>query len=101
MSRIIGPQWTSFINKVDTVGSLRVAMLGLPSSIAEGTTIRSATFTCSDSKFHLCAASVVLGKVGLLAAPILADLIQPECVMPLWVVIHSLQWRRQKQVLVK
>ena len=54
-----------------------------------------------DTKFHMYTNAVVLGKMGLLAAPIPVDLVEQECVLPLWVVVHSIQWGRQHQVLVK
>ena len=97
--RIMSPQWTGFTKKVETIGSRHVALLRVPSSSADGTSIRSATMACGDTKFHMYTNAVVLGKMGLLAAPIPVDLV--ECVLPLWVVVHSIKWGRQHQVLVK
>ena len=99
--RIMSPQWRGFTLKVEMVGSRHAALLGVPSSSADATFIRSATMACHDIKFHLCTNAVVLGKMGLLAAPIPMDLVEPECVLPLWVVLHSLKWGRQHHVLVK
>ena len=101
--RIMSPQWTDFTKKVETVGSKQVALLGVPSSSADWTLVRSATMTCGDTKlkFPMYTDAVVLGKMGLLAAPIPVDLVELECVLPLWVVVLSMQWGRQHQVLVK
>ena len=99
--RIMSPQWTGFTKKVETVGSRHVALLGVPSSTADETLVRSATMACGDTKFPIYTNAVVLGKMGLLAAPIPVDLVEPECVLPLWVVVNSIQWGRQHQVLVK
>ena len=99
--RIMSPQWTGFTKKVETVGSRHVALLGVPSSPADATLVRSATMACGDTKFHMCTNAVVLGRMGLLAAPIPVNFVEPECVLPLWVVVNSLQWGRQHQVLVK
>ena len=83
------------------MGSRHVALLGVPSSPADETLIRSATMACGDTEFHMCTTAVVLGKMGLLAAPVPVDFFEPECVLPLWVVVNFLQWGRQHQVLVK
>ena len=99
--RIMSPQWTGFTKKVETVGSKHVALLGVPSSSPDRTSIRSATMACGDTKFFLCTNAVVLGKRSLLAAPIPMVLVEPECVLPLWVALHSTKWGRQHQVLVK
>ena len=99
--RIMSPQWIGFTKKVETVGSRHVALLGVPSSPADATLVRSATMACGDTKFHMCTNAVVLGRMGLLAAPVPVHFVAPECVLPLWVVINSLQWGRRHQVLVK
>ena len=99
--RIMSPQWTGLTKKVETVGSRHVALLGVPSPSADAAHVRSATMACGDTKLHMYTNAVVLGKMGLLAAPIPVDLVEPECVLPLWVVVHSIQWGRQHQVLVK
>ena len=99
--RIMSPQWTGLTKKVETVGSRHVALLGVPSSPADATLVRSATMACGDTKFHMCANAVVLGRMGLLAAPVPVNFVEPECVLPLWVVVISLQCGRQHQVLVK
>ena len=56
---------------------------------------------CGDTKFHMYTNAVVLGKMGLLAAPVPVDLVEPECVLPLWIVVNSIQWGRQHQVLLE
>ena len=99
--RIMSPQGTGFNKKVETVGSRHVALRGVPSSTADETLVRSATMACGETKFHMYTNAVVLGKMGLLAAPILVDLVEPECVLLLWVVVNSIPWGRQHQVLVK
>ena len=83
------------------MGSTHVALLGFPSSTADETLVRLATMACGDTKFHMYTNAVVLGKMGLLAAPIPVDLVEPEYVLPLRVVVNSIQWGRQHQVLVK
>ena len=70
----MSPQWTGFTQKVETVGSRHVTLLGVPSSSVDGTLVRSATMACGDTKFHMYA--VFLGKMGLLAAPIPVDLVE-------------------------
>ena len=99
--RIMSPQCTGYTKEVETLGSRHVALLGVPSSSADETLVRSATMACGDTKFHMYTNAVVLGKMGLLAAPIPVDVVEPDCVLPLWVVVNSIQWGRQHQVLVK
>ena len=93
--RIMSPQWTGFTKKVETMGSTHVALLGVPSSSADGTFVRSATMAYGNSKFDMYTNAVVLGKMGLMAAPIPVDLVELECVLPLWAVFHSIQWVSQ------
>ena len=40
-------------------------------------------------------------QLALLGVPSSPADVEPECVLPLWVVVISLQWGRQHQVLVK
>ena len=75
--RIMSAQCTCFTKKVETVVPGHVALLGVPSSSADGTSIRSATMACGDTKFHMYTNAVVLGKMGLSAASIPVDLVQP------------------------
>ena len=80
--RIMSPQWTGLTKKVETVGSKHVALLGVPSSPADATLVRLATMACGDTKFHMCTNEVVLGRMGLLAAPVPVNFVEPECVLP-------------------